>query len=188
LRGGTGFVQRTLDAADPGTAYSRELPTAQRQKTMRSSLAQWLAQGASREEALQRGHTEGGLRMTALAAELGLTVARVSQAERARETDEGARTQYLRLGPEFVHTDRPACRCHPLQSRAGGFTAQELASGDFGLTRRIYGLTLAALAAPGSLRVASNLRLARACSTTRAETGTELKTPALRPVWRVEPP
>lgn len=91
-------MQRTLEAADPGTAYSRELPRAQRHRTMRLSLAQWLPHGASRKEALQWGHAEGGLRMTALAAELGLPMARVSQlvnqAERTRETDEGARTLY----------------------------------------------------------------------------------------------
>jgi putative transposase len=42
-------------------------------------LAHWLAVSASREEALYRAHTEGGLTMTALAAELGLSVSRVSR-------------------------------------------------------------------------------------------------------------
>jgi len=56
--------------------------------------------------------TGGGLTMAAtaaMAAELGLTAARVSQlvsqlerrAERARETDEGAKTWCLGLAPEF---------------------------------------------------------------------------------------
>lgn len=95
--GDNDFVQRMLDAAEPSSARSREVPKAQRpKKTMKLGLTQWLAQGPSREEALRRAHTEGGLTMTAMAAELGLTVARVSQlvsrAERARKTDEGAGT------------------------------------------------------------------------------------------------
>jgi len=44
-------------------------------------------------------HAEGGLPMAAMVAELGLTVARVSpllsRAERAREMDERAKTEYL---------------------------------------------------------------------------------------------
>jgi hypothetical protein len=95
--GDNDFVQRMLDAAEPAAAQSREVPKAQRpKKTMKLSLAQWLAQGPSREEALRRAHTEGGLTMTAMAAELGLSMARVSQlvsrAERAREMDEGVGT------------------------------------------------------------------------------------------------
>lgn len=44
------------DAVDPGAPCCREVSTAQRQKTMRLSLAQWgFPQGASREEALGRG-------------------------------------------------------------------------------------------------------------------------------------
>lgn len=41
--------------------------------------AQWLRDSASREQALYRAHTEGGLSMTSLAAELGLSVSRVSR-------------------------------------------------------------------------------------------------------------
>jgi hypothetical protein len=41
--------------------------------------AQWLRESASREQALYRAHTEGGLSMTALAGELGLSVSRVSR-------------------------------------------------------------------------------------------------------------
>jgi hypothetical protein len=94
--GDNDFVQRMLDAAEPGSARSREVPKAQRpKKTMKLGLTQWLAQGPSREEALRRAHTEGGLTMTAMAAELGLTVARVSQlvsrAERGREMKSGRR-------------------------------------------------------------------------------------------------
>ncbi|QPF75528.1 transposase [Roseateles sp. DAIF2] len=41
--------------------------------------AQWLRESGSREQALYRAHTEGGLSMTALAGELGLSVSRVSR-------------------------------------------------------------------------------------------------------------
>lgn len=41
--------------------------------------AHWLRDSASREQALYRAHTEGGLSMTALARELGLSVSRVSR-------------------------------------------------------------------------------------------------------------
>lgn len=42
-------------------------------------LTAWLRDGCSRSEALYRAHTEGGQSMTALAAELGLSVSRVSR-------------------------------------------------------------------------------------------------------------
>jgi REP-associated tyrosine transposase len=42
-------------------------------------LSVWLASCSSREEALYRAYREGGLTMTAMARELGLSVARVSQ-------------------------------------------------------------------------------------------------------------
>jgi len=102
--GDNGFVQRMLDAAEPGAARSREVPKAQRPKeTMKLSLTQWLAQGPSHEEALRRAHTEGGLTMSAMAAELGLTVARVSQlvsrAERGREMKSGRRHDLQDFAP-----------------------------------------------------------------------------------------
>jgi putative transposase len=56
---------------------SRLVPKAQRSSP--TTLAQWLIQCPNRDEALRRAHTESGLTMTALAAEIGLTVARVSQ-------------------------------------------------------------------------------------------------------------
>ena len=94
------FVQRMLDAAaPPATGHGakrmdkrreqqqREVPKAQRQRQRPRTLAWWLKHCPTREEALRRAHTEGGQTMTALAQELGLTVARVSQlvakAERA---------------------------------------------------------------------------------------------------------
>ena len=81
------FVVRMLDAAAPPTKLSRAHPKAQR--SCPQTLAQWLMQCSNRDEALRRAYTESGLTMTSLAAELGLTVARVSQliarAERLRQ-------------------------------------------------------------------------------------------------------
>ncbi|WP_457443529.1 transposase [Roseateles sp. P5_E4] len=71
------FVQRMLDAAAPSARRSPEVPKPQRH--VPRTLEQWLKQCASREEALRRAHTESGLSMTALAAKLGVSVARVSQ-------------------------------------------------------------------------------------------------------------
>lgn len=42
-------------------------------------LAQWMNELPTREAALRAAHVQSGLSMTALAAELGLTVGRVSQ-------------------------------------------------------------------------------------------------------------
>ncbi|MEH0167984.1 transposase [Roseateles microcysteis] len=52
-----------------------ELPRSGRQR----SFAQWLGDCGSREQALYRAHTEGGISMTALAGELGLSVSRISR-------------------------------------------------------------------------------------------------------------
>jgi len=71
------FVQRMLDAASPIARRSADVPKPQRHSPC--TLAQWLKQCNSREEALRRAHTESGLSMTALAAERGVSVARVSQ-------------------------------------------------------------------------------------------------------------
>jgi hypothetical protein len=83
--GDDGFVGRMLDAAQPAGRRSTPVPKVQRSAVR--TLAQWLADGHSREEALLRAHRESGLTMTAIAKELGLTIGRVSQliarAERA---------------------------------------------------------------------------------------------------------
>lgn len=83
--GDDAFVGRMLDAALPSAKRSAPVPKPQRSSPL--SLADWLACTGSREEALLKAHTQSSLTMTALAAELGLTVARVSQliqrAERA---------------------------------------------------------------------------------------------------------
>lgn len=83
------FVVRMLDAAAPSAKLSRPVPKAQRSSP--KTLVHWLAQCPNRDEALRRAYTESGLTMTALANEIGLTVARVSQliarAERSRSAD-----------------------------------------------------------------------------------------------------
>jgi putative transposase len=85
--GDDAFVERMLDAAAPQAKLSRHIPKAQRSSPQKT-LSQWLAQCPNRDEALRLAYTESGLTMTALAAEIGLTAARVSQliarAERLR--------------------------------------------------------------------------------------------------------
>jgi len=60
----------------PGT-HLKDVPKAQR-STPRD-LTHWLRVCENREQALRRAHVESGISMTALAGELSLSVARVSQ-------------------------------------------------------------------------------------------------------------
>jgi putative transposase len=71
------FVERMQAMAEPRRAAAREIPRTQRRKPR--SLAQWLASCDSREDALHKAYTEGGLRMSAIASELGLSVSRISR-------------------------------------------------------------------------------------------------------------
>jgi REP element-mobilizing transposase RayT len=71
------FVDRMQALVEPGRAAAQEVPKAQRVK--RRTLAQWLRACSSRDEALYRAYTESGLTMSALAAELGISVSRVSR-------------------------------------------------------------------------------------------------------------
>ena len=71
------FVTQMQDKADASAKRNRSVPKAQR--VVPKTLAQWLRVGGSREQALHSAHVESGITMTALAAEIGLTVARVSQ-------------------------------------------------------------------------------------------------------------
>jgi hypothetical protein len=86
------FVQRMQDAATPAAQRSRVVPKVQR--ALPRTLKQWLAHCATREEALRQAHAVSGFTMTALAAELGLTTARVGQliarAERLTQTEGAA--------------------------------------------------------------------------------------------------
>ena len=81
------FVVRMQDAAAPPAKVSRAIP--KKQRSSPQTLTQWLMKCPNRDEALYRAYTESGLTMTALAAEIGVTVARVGQliarVERLRE-------------------------------------------------------------------------------------------------------
>ncbi|HEY4082289.1 MAG TPA: transposase [Burkholderiaceae bacterium] len=77
------FVERQQGAADKASLRSREVPKSQRARNM--TLKQWMARSSDRAEALWHAHTESGVTMTALAAELGISVARVSQLIRRHE-------------------------------------------------------------------------------------------------------
>lgn len=78
------FVRSLQDAADHASLQSREVPKAQR-RIKNATLTQWMAQSGDRGEALWHAHTESGITMTALANELGISVARVSQLIRRHE-------------------------------------------------------------------------------------------------------
>lgn len=71
------FVGRMLEAAIPSSKRSTTVPKIQRSST--KTLSEWLKHCDSREEALRRAHSESGLTMAAMAAELGITPARVGQ-------------------------------------------------------------------------------------------------------------
>ena len=75
--GDNDFVSRMQALADKPSLRDRALPKAQRSRPR--TLRQWLKACATREEALRNAYVHNGLSMTAIAAELELTVARVSQ-------------------------------------------------------------------------------------------------------------
>jgi REP element-mobilizing transposase RayT len=75
--GNEAFVERMQARAEPRNTTDRDIPKAQRSQAR--TLAQWLKSTRGREEALYRAHTESGLTMSAMAAELGLSVSRVSR-------------------------------------------------------------------------------------------------------------
>jgi putative transposase len=71
------FVQRMQETAAPRAKRSHAVPKMQRGSPR--TLEQWLARCPTREEALRKAHMMSGFTMTAMAAELGLTPARVGQ-------------------------------------------------------------------------------------------------------------
>jgi putative transposase len=72
------FVTRMQALASQPSLRNRAVPKEQRRRPR--TLRQWLKACATREEALRNAYVHSGLSMTAMAAaELGLTVARVSQ-------------------------------------------------------------------------------------------------------------
>jgi putative transposase len=75
--GDDAFVERMQMLMTPASKTARYIPMHQRGAP--KALSDWLRECGSREEALWMAHTRSGLRMTALAAELGLSVTRVSQ-------------------------------------------------------------------------------------------------------------
>jgi len=75
--GDADFAQRMQSLAQKPRREARDTPQLQRKP--QRPLSDWLTEGATREEALRRAHTEGGLSMTAMARELGLSVSRVSR-------------------------------------------------------------------------------------------------------------
>jgi len=75
--GDEGFVERMLALAKPRGKNDPDIPKVQRQRVR--TLGQWLATTDKREDALYQAHTAGGISMTAIALELGLSVSRVSR-------------------------------------------------------------------------------------------------------------
>mgnify|MGYP003536059630 FL=1 len=70
-------MARMQALADKSSLRERAVPKAQRSRPR--TLRQWLKECATREEALRNAYVHSGLSMTSMAAELDLTVARVSQ-------------------------------------------------------------------------------------------------------------
>ena len=84
--GDESFVERMQALAGDGPVGSPEVPRAQRRRTL--TLQQCLDSNGPRESALRRAHVEGGMTMTALARELGLSVSRVSRLIARAEKDQ----------------------------------------------------------------------------------------------------
>ena len=80
--GDADFIARMQALADPQLVQSNATKAATVAKPHRNSplkWADWLERCGNRNEALLMAHRESGISMTALAAEIGVTVARVSQ-------------------------------------------------------------------------------------------------------------
>jgi putative transposase len=77
--GDEAFVTRMQARAAPGGLAARDVPRGQRSLPATLTLAQRLASGVTREEAFRQAFVEGGMTMSAIAAQSGLSVARVSQ-------------------------------------------------------------------------------------------------------------
>lgn len=75
--GDDAFVERMQARVSPAHQTDAAIPL--RQRAIHKSLSDWMRECSSREEALRMAHTLSGMTMTALATELGLSVARVSQ-------------------------------------------------------------------------------------------------------------
>ena len=75
--GDEAFVARMQALAEPQRLQSRETPRAQRKRA--AALSEWLAGAATREQGMHLAYTAGGMSMTQIAHELGLSVSRVSR-------------------------------------------------------------------------------------------------------------
>ena len=86
--GDEGFAARMLAMAGPARSDAAEVPRAQRRAAPRS-LQQWLDECPSRDQAIWRAYRESGLRMTDIAAALGLSVSRISRLIAREESGAG---------------------------------------------------------------------------------------------------
>jgi putative transposase len=75
--GGQSFIDQVQAQMEGKSKRALAIPRLQRLKCL--SLSEWLTRTESREQALWMAHTQSGLSLTAMAAELGLSVSRVSQ-------------------------------------------------------------------------------------------------------------
>jgi putative transposase len=85
--GDEAFVQRMQALASPAQAGDRNIPKAQRRAAVLLTLADWIKACASVDEAIYRGHREGGLTLTHMAGELGRTVSWASKVLARYERD-----------------------------------------------------------------------------------------------------
>jgi len=75
--GGEAFIERVRGQAEPARLAHKEILRTHRGKAV--TLSQWLMEAPTREEALRLAHVESGLSMSAIAAEMHLSVSRVSR-------------------------------------------------------------------------------------------------------------
>ena len=75
--GDDAFVDRSLKRAASTSLRATAVPRAQRSRPM--PLGHWLKVCDTREVAFYRAHVDSGMTMTAIGAEVGLTLGRVSQ-------------------------------------------------------------------------------------------------------------
>jgi len=106
--GDQAFVERmqAQAAAARTRMVTPEVPRPQRAEPLAPSLPEWMARCSSREEALYRAYREGGITMTAMARELGLSVARVSQLVSMGQASK--QTSNLRPDPWRVNQSAPS--------------------------------------------------------------------------------
>ena len=83
--GDDAFVDRSLKRAASASLRAAAVPRPQRSRPM--PLSHWLQVCATREEAFYRAHVDSGMTMTAIGAEVGLTMGRVSQLIQRAEAD-----------------------------------------------------------------------------------------------------